>query len=85
MDEQTSNTAAEYVGRAAEIVDAALGLSVQMAKAHGLPMSDVWPIAEALLEHGAEMAAAEIQGELVEAATKATQDPLLGRFLSGTH
>jgi hypothetical protein len=40
-------------------------------------------IAETVLEHAAELATAQLQDELVEAAGKASSDPLLGRFLGG--
>jgi hypothetical protein len=72
-----------FIDQAAGLLDHSLAHAAALCQRHGLPMSDAWPIAETLNELAAELAAGQAHEELVEAAGKASTDPLLGRFLGG--
>lgn len=83
MEETTTDHQILYIDQAASAINHALAHGSALCKVHDLPMTEALAIAETILEHAAELATAQLQDELVEAAGKASSDPLLGRFLGG--
>ena len=83
MEETTNDHSLHFIDEAASAINHALAHGAALCKCHELPMTEALPIAETILEHAAELAGAQLQGELVEAAGKASADPLLSRFLGG--
>jgi hypothetical protein len=83
-DNGSQDESKEVINEVARVVDAALAHAAGLAANYGVPPTDIWPIAEYILERSAQMSAAEQSWEqLHEVAVRASGDPVLARFVAG--
>ena len=79
--------AEDQVIETAKLVDLALGQAAAMASKINLPTSDVWPIAEFILDRATHAAESEEMDRRIDAArdmmSHANADPVLARFVAG--